>query len=144
MSNPTRIGPKEAAEKMKAGFTYVDVRSEPEFTEGHPEGAVNVPLMHMEAGAMKPNHDFLRVMEANFAKNAPLVLGCKGGGRSLRAARELLAAGFTNVLDQRSGWVGAHDAFGQVTEPGWSRAGLPTEAGSPEGRAYTALKAKAR
>ena len=40
----------------------------------------------------------------------------------MRAAQALVAAGFTNVIDQRAGWDGARDSFGQVTEPGWSRA----------------------
>jgi rhodanese-related sulfurtransferase len=144
MSDPLRVSPKEASERMQSGFTYVDVRSEPEFAEGHPDGAVNVPLMHMGAGAMTPNADFLRVMQANFAKDAAVIVGCKGGGRSLRAARSLGGAGYTNVVDQRAGWNGAQDAFGQITEPGWSRVGLPTESGQPEGRSYEALKVRAK
>ncbi len=143
MADPTRISPREAFEKMKEGFTYVDVRSEAEFVEGHPEGAVNVPVMHTGAGGMVPNTDFLKVMAATFPKDAKIVVGCKAGGRSLRAAQALGAHGYTNVLDQRAGWDGARDSFGQMTEPGWSRAGLPAEEGAPEGRAYADLRAKA-
>jgi hypothetical protein len=36
-------------------------------------------------------------------------------------------AGFTRVLDQRAGWDGKRGPFGEISEPGWSRAGLPTE-----------------
>ncbi len=143
MGDVVRIGPGEAFAKMKEGFTYLDVRSEPEYAEGHPEGAFNVPLMHLGPGGMTPNTDFLRVVQATFARDAKLVLGCKTGGRSLRAAQALLEAGFTNIVEQRAGWDGARNPFGQVTEPGWSRVGLPVEVGEHEGRSYAALKRQA-
>jgi rhodanese-related sulfurtransferase len=143
MADPTRISPQEALEKMNEGYAYVDVRSEPEFVEGHPAGAVNVPIMHMDAGGMKPNPNFLRVMTSSFRKDAKIVVGCKAGGRSLRAAQALTAQGYTNILDQRAGWDGARDSFGQVTEPGWSRAGLPSEKGAPAGSAYSDMQKKA-
>jgi rhodanese-related sulfurtransferase len=143
MVDPIRIGPQEALEKMKDGYTYVDVRSEPEFVEGHPEGAVNVPIMHMGAGGMTPNPEFLEVMSASFGKEAKIVVGCKAGGRSLRAAQALASQGYTSVLDQRAGWDGSRDAFGQVTEPGWSRAGLPSAKGAPAGSAYADMREKA-
>jgi rhodanese-related sulfurtransferase len=115
-----RISPTEALAKMTAeGFTYVDVRTPEEFLEGRPAGAVNVPL----------DDDFIAAMERSFAKDARIVVGCRSGGRSLRAARALVSAGFTNVLDQRAGFDGARGAFGELTEPGWSRAGLPHEIG---------------
>jgi rhodanese-related sulfurtransferase len=143
MTNPTRISPQEASDKMSEGWTYVDVRTVEEFEAGHPALAVNVPLMHAGAGGMIPNPDFARVMGSAFPKDTKIVVGCKAGGRSLRAAQVLLGEGFTNVLDQRAGWDGARDAFGQVSEPGWGRAGLPSEKGSPEGRSWEAMKKKA-
>jgi rhodanese-related sulfurtransferase len=143
MSNVPRISPQEASVKLSEGWTYVDVRTAEEFEAGHPAGAVNVPIMHARGGGMAPNPDFGRVMDASFAKDAKIVVGCKAGGRSLRAAQVLLGAGFTNVVDQRAGWDGARDPFGQVTEPGWSRAGLPAEEGQPSGRSYNDLKTKA-
>jgi len=141
--NPTRISPQEASAKLAEGWTYVDVRTIEEYAAGHPPDAVNVPIMHAGAGGMMANPDFLRVMTVAFPKDAKLVVGCKAGGRSLRAAQALLADGFSNVLDQRAGWDGARDAFGQVTEPGWSRAGLPVEEGQPAGRSWDDLRKKA-
>jgi rhodanese-related sulfurtransferase len=85
---------------------------------------------------MAPNPDFARVMAAAFSKDAKLVVGCKTGGRSLRAATELGRAGFTSVVDMRPGWEGARDPFGQLTEPGWSKEGLPVEQGQPAGRSW--------
>jgi len=142
MTHPTRIVPKEASVKLAEGWTYVDVRTVEEFEAGHPPGAVNVPLMHAGPGGMVPNPDFLPVMRAAFPVQAKLVVGCKSGGRSLRAMQALVGAGFTQVLDQRAGWDGARDAFGQITEPGWSRAGLPVEHGQPATGSWDAMRKK--
>ncbi len=143
MSNATRISPQEANEKLAEGWTYVDVRTAEEFEAGHPTGAVNVPLLHAGAGGMVQNADFVRVMCAAFPKDAKIICGCKAGGRSLKAVQALLVEGFTNVIDQRAGWDGARDPFGQIREPGWSRVGLPTEQGQPAGRSWDEMKKKA-
>jgi rhodanese-related sulfurtransferase len=139
----TRVSPQEAEALVREeGYVYVDVRSIPEFDAGHPAGAYNVPLMHQTAGGMAPNADFIGVMTSSFDKGDKLVLGCRSGGRSLRAAEMLLAAGFTDVVDQRAGWGGARDAFGQVQEPGWEGAGLPTATTADAGRDYESLRGK--
>jgi rhodanese-related sulfurtransferase len=143
MSDVKRITPQEAHENMKSGYVYVDVRTEQEYADGHPDGAVNVPISHMGGGGMTPNPDFVSVMEKAFGKDAKIIVGCKMGGRSARAANALSAAGFTNILDMRAGWDGARDAFGQMNEPGWSRANLPIERGEPLGRSYQSIKKKA-
>jgi rhodanese-related sulfurtransferase len=144
MTDVPRISPSEASEKLAGGWTYVDVRTTEEFEAGHPAGALNVPIAHAGPGGMVPNPDFLPVMKSAFALDAKIVVGCKSGGRSLRAAQALAAAGFTHVADQRAGWDGARSAFGQVTEPGWLRAGLPTEEGQPQGRSWHDMKLKAK
>ncbi|WP_394844326.1 rhodanese-like domain-containing protein [Pendulispora brunnea] len=126
-AEPTRISPQEAAEYVTRGYIYLDVRTEEEFAEGRPAHSVNIPFAVLSGGGMVPNPNFVADVSARYAKDAKLVVGCKSGGRSLRAARALLEAGFTDVVDQRAGWDGARDPFGQLTEPGWSRAGLPTE-----------------
>ena len=141
MSDPSRIGPAEAHEKMKSeSFTYVDVRTEAEFEAGHPEGAFNVPISHAGPAGLEPNADFLAVMEKTFAKDAALIVGCKAGGRSAKAQQVLGAAGFTRVLDQEGGWDGKKGTFGEQVTPGWARASLPTETGQPAARAYGVLK----
>jgi rhodanese-related sulfurtransferase len=143
MEAPNRISPQEASARMKEGWTYVDVRTAQEFEAGHPPGAVNVPVMLAGGGGMVQNPDFVPVMSAAFAKDAKIIVGCKAGGRSMRAAQALIGAGFTSVDDQRAGWDGARNAFGQVTEPGWSRAGLPSEDGQPSGRSWEDMRKKA-
>jgi rhodanese-related sulfurtransferase len=142
MSDIKRVSPQEALELQKDGWTYVDVRTEPEFEAGHPSGAFNVPLSHAGAGGMTPNPDFLAVMTKAFGKDAKIVVGCKSGNRSLRAAQALTGAGFTSIIDQRAGWDGVRNPFGQLSEPGWSPAGLPSEKGATAGRTYAEVKAK--
>ena len=39
-----RVTPNEAAELIASGWTYIDVRTIPEFEAEHPSGAYNVPL----------------------------------------------------------------------------------------------------
>ena len=142
MTTITRLTPAEAQAKLDEGYIYLDVRSEPEFEEGHPAGAYNIPLLHSGPVGMTPNTDFVPVVRANFAKDAKLVLGCRSGGRSMRAAEMLIAEGYTNLLEQRAGWDGARNPFGQLTEAGWSKASLPVASGAPAGRCYTDMKAK--
>src|SRR5262252_3033804 len=103
-----RVTPEEALELMRAqGYAYLDVRSVPEFEAGHPEGAYNVPLLHMGPTGGRPNEAFLAVMQRRFAKDAKLVVGCKTNGRSTQAVSLLEQAGFTNLALQRSGFSGS-------------------------------------
>lgn len=134
-----RISPAEAKKKLDSGWIYLDVRSVPEFEEGHPSGAYNVPLMHMGPGGMQPNGEFMDIVTKRFPKDAKIVVGCKSGGRSLRAAEMLKSAGYANVVDQRAGWGGARDPFGQVSEKGWEASGLPTATHAEPGHSWDEL-----
>jgi arsenate reductase len=133
------VSPEEAAELLSQGHVYVDVRSEPEFEEGHPAGALNVPLLNAGPVGLAPNPDFLSVMEAAFGKDEPLVIGCKAGGRSKRASEILAKAGFSRLSDQVAGFDAGKDAFGRVL-PGWGRTALPVGKGRPAGQAYADVK----
>lgn len=134
-----RVSPKEAKALLDEGWTYVDVRSEPEFQEGHPTGALNVPLMHAGPAGLMPNPDFMRVMEMAISKDTKLVLGCRSGGRSMQAAQLLERAGYQHLVDQRAGFGGARDQAGRVIEPGWAAETLPVESGNPAKRCYSDL-----
>jgi rhodanese-related sulfurtransferase len=143
MATIQRVSPAEAKKLVdEQGYVYLDVRSEPEFAGGHPVGAHNIPLMHAGAGGMTPNPDFLAVVQAVYPKDTRLVVGCKAGGRSLKASEMMVAAGYTSVIDQRAGFEGPRDAFGALTEKGWGPAGLPVETATPGG-SYGELKHKA-
>lgn len=134
-----RISPEEAKKRLDAGWIYLDVRSVPEFEQGHPAGAYNVPLMHMGRTGMVPNAEFVGTVMAAFPKTAKLIVGCKSGGRSLKAAEMLKAAGYAAVADQRAGWGGARDAFGQLSERGWQASGLPCATSAVPGHAWDDL-----
>ncbi|MBI2504739.1 MAG: rhodanese-like domain-containing protein [Candidatus Latescibacteria bacterium] len=136
--------PAQALELLQGdtGYVYVDVRSTPEYEQGHPAGAFNVPLFHRQSTGMTPNPDFLRVMEKVFPPETKLLLGCQSGNRSARAAEALAAAGYTCVANVRGGFGGVRDQFGRVVEKGWLELGLPVEQGSPADKGYAALALK--
>jgi rhodanese-related sulfurtransferase len=138
-----RVLPAEAAGLLAEGWIYLDVRSIPEFDQGHPVGATNIPLLHFEGGRMQPNPAFQQVVDASFPKDAKLVIGCKSGGRSLQAAGLLAAAGYTEIVDMRGGFGGERDALGRVNCAGWAEAGLPVATQAEPGKAYAELAAKA-
>ena len=142
------VGVKDAHTlQTDEGYTYVDVRSTPEYDGGHPAGALNVPLLHLDPATrqMQPNLDFLAVFKATQAADAKLLLGCQMGGRSARAAEILAAAGYTDVSNVLGGFGGARDrATGQVLHEGWAEAGLPVEAEATPGGSYDELREKAK
>lgn len=129
------IAPREAFELMETGVPYVDVRTEIEFESGHPRGAYNLPISEA---------DFAAIALAHFDKDAPIVVGCKSGHRSVLAAKTLESEGFTQVMEQLAGWDGARDAFGRVTEPGWRKSGLPSEVGLGQSRSLSTLRERSK
>ncbi|XVF18103.1 hypothetical protein REPUB_Repub10bG0183000 [Reevesia pubescens] len=88
---PTSVPVRVAHELHQAGHQYWDVRTPEEFSAGHAPGAINIPYFYK------------------------LDLGCQLGTRSLMAATDLLAAGFTAVTDIAGGYAA------------WTQNGLPTE-----------------
>lgn len=143
--NGSHIMPEEAARLIKEeGYAYVDVRSIPEFEEGHPDPAVNIPIMHADprTGQMTPNPDFLSVMAACYPKDTRLVMGCRSGQRSARAMELLLQSGYATVVNMRCGFGGERNAMGQVVQPGWLDRGLPTSSDNGDGVSYASLAAK--
>jgi rhodanese-related sulfurtransferase len=137
-----RVSPEEARDLMsKEGYVYLDVRSVPEYAAGHPAGAYNIPLLDQGPGGMAPNPDFLAVVEKSFPRDAKLVVGCKAGGRSAKAAAVLEQAGYTSIVDQKNGYDGTPLPAGGV-EPGWRPKGLPISTDPVAGRSYDALKRK--
>lgn len=141
MTDHKRLSPEEAQAALAEGYVYVDVRSEPEFDSGHVPKALNVPVSHLVNGSFVPNPDFLAVMEAAFPRDAKLLVGCKSGGRSLKAVGVLQKAGYTDLVELRTGFDGGKDAFGRP-EPGWSKKGLPVEVGPTPGQTYSDVKAR--
>jgi len=60
------IGPETAKEILdkEDDAVYIDVRTEPEFLNGHVPKAVNIPVVWPDATRqMKPNPDFVKVVQ---------------------------------------------------------------------------------
>ncbi len=121
-------------------YRFIDVRSMPEYEDGHPAPAYNIPFLHKTPQGMIPNPDFVRMVEYSLPdKGTKIVTSCQMGGRSVRAAAELKAAGYENVVDMKGGFGGEKDEDGSVVNQGWRDAGYPVETGQPDGRSYKSL-----
>jgi rhodanese-related sulfurtransferase len=129
-------------------YQYIDVRSIPEYENGHPQGAHNVPLLHADpvTGQMRPNPNFLSVMKSNYPSDAKLLIGCQMGGRSTQAAQALIVAGYQNVSNVLGGFGGERDRSntGQLINEGWLDAMLPVEQDAPQTSTYSHLQEKAQ
>lgn len=114
-----QLDPKEL-EKIAGtdGLQVVDVRNPDEWSKGHLPGALHIPL-----AALPEKFGELDL-------TSPIVLHCKGGGRSSIAASFLLAQGVSNV----SNLAGGYEA--------WVAAGLDTEQGKPKRARKTTRKKK--
>lgn len=120
---------------------YLDVRSRREFEAGHPAGAINIPIADStDGGPLRPNPEFLTVVERHVARDRRVLVGCQSGGRSVKACEVLSAAGYTDLANVQGGFGGARDRTGRTITPGWTDCGLPTDSGSPGGRSYEDLK----
>ncbi|KOU62003.1 sulfurtransferase [Streptomyces sp. MMG1533] len=105
-SGPGRVTVQEAAALTGRGnaesggdAVLLDVRETHEWQAGHAPRAVHLPLSALASGAGLPAQ----------AQARPLVVICRSGNRSLRAA-ELLAARGAEVVDVIGGmsdWAGA-------------------------------------
>lgn len=86
------------------GAQLIDVRETDEFTSGHADGAVNIPLSVFIARTdeIDPDQD--------------VYLICKSGGRSAQAGE---------YLEQARGYDGIHNVAGGTIA--WLEAGLPME-----------------
>lgn len=82
-STPTSVTGAEARSLVAAGAQLVDVRTPEEFSEGHLDGARNVPV------------DDLASHLTELPRDRTLVVYCRSGHRSARAAATLRSAGFT-------------------------------------------------
>ena len=141
-----QINPSEAKDLLDqdAQAIYVDVRSIPEFTAGHPIRALNIPIMHKGQQGMEPNNDFLKVSKAALPKDRKLLVGCMAGGRSQKACELLEQQGFTQLYNVYGGFGGGRNPETGEPQPGWKDLGLPISDENGEGVSYSSLSAKAK
>jgi rhodanese-related sulfurtransferase len=141
------VTPQEAHELLSTNpeAVYIDVRSQREFANGHPAGAVNIPVAFPDpARGMVMNADFLKVVEANFPKDKILVVGCQAGPRANTACGLLQGAGYQQIANVLGGFGGMRDPVGNIVAPGWASSGLPVSQDNGEDVSYGSLAAKAR
>jgi len=141
------ITPQEAHDILTsdASTVYIDVRTEREFANGHPQGAVNIPVAFPDpARGMVMNPDFVKVVETNFAPDKKIIVGCQAGPRSNAAAGLLQQAGYQDVANMVGGFGGMRGPSGNVVAPGWAASGLPVSQDNGEGVSYQSMVAKAR
>lgn len=100
MTNPLHdLDPTTAAQMVEtATATLIDVRDDDEWAAGHAPQAVHVPLGDLDPSA--------------HTGKAPLIVVCRSGGRSGKAAAKLATAGLP-----------AHNLAGGMTA--WRDAGHP-------------------
>lgn len=97
---------KEVKKRLDAGekMTIVDTREDSEWAKGHIPGAVHLGKGVIERDIEKTIPD----------KNAPIILYCGGGFRSVLAADNIQKMGYKNAISMDGGWRG------------WTEAGFPT------------------
>lgn len=141
-----QITPEQAKRRLDAadGTVYLDVRTAPEFQQGHAPGAFNIPVAEMNpaAGRMELRADFVSLVRKHWPKDAKLVLGCKTGGRSTTACQLLAEAGYADLANLVGGFMGIVDAKGNVAQEGWSTLGYPVERGPASGRDFASLSSR--
>ena len=114
----------------------IDVRSSMEFLfVGHPRGSVHVPWIDEPDWIVNPNFvtEVRKVMLGGVGmgdhdSDAPVVLICRSGKRSLEAGKLLIEKGFTEVYNVSEGFEGElDDSHHRSTQGGWRFHGLPWE-----------------
>ena len=83
----------------------LDVRTPGEFTAGHVPGARNIPLGDLSA----------HLGDLESSKTAPIYVICESGGRSAKATKLLLVAGFEGPVNVAGG-TGAWRVAGHPVE----------------------------
>ena len=89
--------------KANPKATLIDVRMPEEFAQGHAPGAVLRPLPELTKWA------------ATLDKQAPYVIICRSGSRSMKAATQLVQLGFSDITNVQGGMLA------------WEAQGLPME-----------------
>lgn len=100
----TEISPQQAAETVKNDTAVIiDVRTQEEWDAGHIPGAIHIPLSEVKG----------RLDEFKGYEGKTLVMQCRSGRRSAKAANILLEAGYEDV----SNLTGGIKAWGKAKLP---------------------------
>lgn len=93
--------PQVTIDQVPAQPVILDVREDDEWAAGHVDGAVHVPLADIPAR--------LDEVPRDLEDGAPVVVVCRGGGRSARATAWLVSQGIdaVNLDGGMIAWAGA-------------------------------------
>lgn len=94
---------KGAQTLIDQGALVLDVRGASEFSEGHIDGAVNIPYGLLASHAAELPHE------------TPMIIHCQSGARSLIASSILDKLGFTNMINMIGGFEAWQRADQAVT-----------------------------
>ncbi|HEY1120964.1 MAG TPA: rhodanese-like domain-containing protein [Haloferula sp.] len=100
---PAPVKIEQAEKQLADGAQLLDVRTPEEWKEGHLEKAKLITLS---------KEGFVEKVKAELDPKKPVLVYCKSGGRSAKAAKQLREAGFT-----------VYDLDGGITA--WQKAGKP-------------------
>lgn len=108
-SDVPTVTPTQAADMLNnKEAIIVDVREQDERNEEHIEGTLFIPLGELEG----------RMGELAQYKDSPIIMQCRSGKRSNVAGKQLIEAGFKNVLNLEGGILA------------WNKQGLATVKGA--------------
>lgn len=94
------VSPQQAAEMQRQSSLIVDVRENDEWNAGHIAGAIHIPLSEISN----------RLNELEKYKNAPVIMQCRSGVRSAKAANLLAKSGFMQIYNMEGGLNAWQDA----------------------------------
>lgn len=140
-----QLEPGEAKTAMdeSENSVYLDVRTEMEFAQGHPEGAINIPIAVPGPAGMVPNPDFLNIVQKTLPdKEQPIFCGCQSGMRSHMAADLMARLGYSNLANVQGGFGGKVEN-GVLVVVGWRDSNLPVETEVNDSNSYASIKARA-
>jgi rhodanese-related sulfurtransferase len=130
------LSPEEAFKLLQSNpdAVLIDVRSSMEFLfVGHPVGAIHIAWIDEPDWEVNPDFadEVLHLLEhqgVTTPHEAPVVLICRSGNRTLDAGQALLDAGFRNVIHITTGFEGERDEdMHRGTLNGWRHDGFPWE-----------------
>jgi|APTNR8051073442_1049403.scaffolds.fasta_scaffold04595_2 rhodanese-related sulfurtransferase len=106
------VDPAQAQAMAQAGVTVIDVRRVDEWqSTGVIPGSLLITAFDASG---RPVPDFVEMVRARVAPDAPVVIVCRSGNRSAVAAR---------LLADQAGYTNLHNAAGGISE--WARSGRP-------------------
>jgi rhodanese-related sulfurtransferase len=97
---------EQAEKQIASGVQLLDVRSKEEWDQGHLKGAKLLPVSE---------EDFAGKAKAILDPEKPVLVYCRSGRRTVKAAKALRDAGFPTVYEMEGGILA------------WEKAGKPVE-----------------